>query len=603
MSGLDPKRSLFPPRGSRRTEDTDPDYTRISLIVMVLVVETTDRPFATSIFSRKTFIRGMDDPGNAAGRADTFEFSVSRQGFRPGGRKHMHRKDSAGGMTMTEQEREQMGFDRSMLNTPESPELLRSPNNTLHQDWQPQRPDTLRTDRVRSQPVPTPLEAIFTSDSVPPDAQDIGWRPPTRDSTHAQQQSLQVPNPKAPGHRRPSIPNIAMEPPSSPPDIPLPSMPVRAASRETNTPAPLRPRSSVSERPSTAPQPDVRGPDPSQEAVEPLVQQPPAEPPSLAELLSHLSTRAAARRRNSLLVRQADLAPQRLSIDITRISSTPDMAAVLFQQPDDEAELVEIPRPPTAPHSLFTDAGEPLALRAHPITRSNTDTPRLVRNFSRPRARRAVNDAAGEEVEGSGAEDVSGVGTFGTQSEDVYSHRGRGNKSAQTRQRDQMARRSRSLPAPADRAKSRNTLVEMGSQFESTYDPDTMPVPQTQSRSRRPTDHRQRTEDMNRVRDVSVPRLSPFPRIPVPNRKIKGLGQGSAKWLDERVAQWRDDVNGQAHYRESEEELPIPKSLSHDGDPGINENVVALKRWGSGTGRLSRQNSASRKTALIGTNF
>lgn len=573
---------------------------------MIIVVETTDRPFATSIFSRKTFIRGMD---NATGRTDTFEHSISRQGFRFGGNKK-HRKGSAGGTT--EPKMEQMGFDRSLLNTPESAEFFaRSPqtdnndnvNTPLHRDW-PQRQTTLlRAGRVRSQPVPTPLEAIFSSDSIPPDARQLedspresaahfDWRPQTRDQAKAQQRQQQLKPKAASLRRRPSMPNLATnDPPSQPPNMPLPMMPAReGGSPETTTTSttmiPFGPRPSASElRPSTAPQPDVRVSDPTDP---PTLQPPPAQgqgqpetdPPSLANLLSQLSTRAAARHRNSLLVRQADLAPRRQSIDITRISSTSrggDMATVLgSQQPggdDDDAErIIEIPWPQTAPRGLLTDEGEPLALRAHPLVRSNTDTPRLVSNFSRPRVqvRKAIDDA----------------------------EEGRGSSGAATRtgqQRDQMVRRSRSLPARADsgRPKNRNTLVEVGSQFEPKYDADMMP----RGRRKGPADPVQVLDGQ----PPAVPRLSPFPWIPGSNRKIKGLGQGSAKWLDERVAQWRDGVNGQAHYREGEEELPNTKSFTRNPDPVVDAEGGTLRRWGS---RLSRQNStASRKTALMGTNF
>lgn len=273
------------------------------------------------------------------------------------------------------------------------------------------------------------------------------------------------------------------------------------------------------------------------------------EPPTLAKLLSQLSTRAAARRRNSMLVRQADLSlRQAMDENATRAASRTDMAAVLFDQPSDfveaaqqepvqrrnsllvrqadldvrrsvsisragemsvfsldpSTEFIEIPRPPEPASRGITAARGDAISEPGRLMRSNTAEPLLVRNFSRPGAPRPRTADGEEEAQ------------VHVQSSD---RRGRNDR----REEKAIARRSRSLP-PA--RQQRSPAADSESQFKRNVSA---------------------TGRKKGSQAPIAPRFSPFPKAPVATppvelTKVKGLGQGSTKRLDERIEKWMNGV-------------------------------------------------------------
>lgn len=504
---------------------------------MVVITETTERPFATSFFSKESFIKAVN---MSDGRVDTFDLSVSRAGHRP--------KDKGNGSTMKKASIDlatnQLGFDRSTINTPESPVFASADNLVLKSSTQVHNKSLVR---VRSQPIPTPLEAVFTAEGVPLDAQDsprkLAWRPP-RESTYTpprpQIAAVSV-GPRLPSNShqsgiapqrasssqhysdRVSKPRLVDTQVASDPDTTMPPSPALGTPIETRVSEPLR----------------IANPD-----QEPA--QPQDEAPTLAKLLGQLSTRAAARRRNSLLVRQADLA-SRSAIDTTLAGSGTDMVPALFEKPadyvqttrpnpaprrssllvrqadldvkrsveitrdgemsvfslDPSTEFVEIPRPPeAAPHSTMAVEDE-IYSQAPSLVRSNTEGPLLIRNFSRPGAPRP-RTAGGEEDDGL-------VHEGGTEI-----RRGR----STIREEQDLVRRSRSLP-PANQG--RISIADSKSQI-----------------GRKSNASGSRKGSQSSV----PPRFSAFPKAPVlvPTvglAKVKGLGQGSSRRLDERIERWR----------------------------------------------------------------
>lgn len=509
---------------------------------MVVITETTDRPFATSIFSRASFLKGSS---RTSGRVNTFDLSVSRAGYRTEGKENGEFKSKG----RPELELKQMGFDRSTINTPESPNLANTGNSAQSFPTE----DTMRPlVRVRSQPIPTPLEAVFTSDSSPLDGEDsprkLAWHP-RRTSTHSSRMPQDVPV-SADAH----LPS-------------LPRQPSNATARESfsqfssvqteNLMHEQEDARTISDSDSTmSPSPALGTPIamPVSEILrianpdeEDFTQS--REPPTLAKLLGQLSTRAAARRRNSMLVRQADLSlRQAMDENAARAASRTDMAAVLFDQPSDFAgtaqqeqmqrrdsllvrqtdldvrrsisvsragemsvfsldpstEFVEIPRPPEPSSRATTRVESDQTPEPPRLMRSNTTEPMLVRNFSRPGAPRP-RTAGGEEDRQVPAQ--------------ISDRRGRNDR----REENKLARRSRSLP-PARQRRSPETESE--SQFKRN-------VSATGKRigSQAPI----------------APRFSPFPRTPAATPpielpKVKGLGQGSTRRRDERIEKWMNGV-------------------------------------------------------------
>lgn len=436
---------------------------------------------------------------------------------------------------------------------------------TVQEYPSPPRQTNLRYNRPRSQFVPEPLESVYTVEAFEPKLREspsqngshFSWRPPTRDSTYS-------PSQQGNGFsRRPSEVSTVLaarisivEPASQPPTMPLPPMPLRETPDELSTPTS---RAFVQERPSTAPERSASPVSPSAVQAEP--------PPSLAQLLSALSTRAAARRRNSLVVRQAELAPVRESLDMAPAESTLNSTttAILFPQPDEDKPFEqEVPRRTTTARDLMSENGEPLALRAHPFISGNTtsgmipmvyeepnsisiDQPattpgdlqseidyplgprelalqRLVTNFSRPR------------LPGIGSEYGDDLETEGDRMKPVEG-RTRANG-----WRNRTVRRSRSLPTLterpwASRDTSRPAPAENGSQFGDSSNVESGGTPSD-------TVARADEQPTTAVVTARAPRFSPFPRVPLadPEKKIKGLGQGSTRRRDERIARWREEV-------------------------------------------------------------
>lgn len=508
---------------------------------MVVITETTDRPFATSIFSRKSFCK---DSSNTSGRVNTFDLSVSRAGFRTEGVGNGNVKSKG----KTESEK-QMGFDRSTINTPESPYLASTGNPALPFATEGSKRPLVR---VRSQPIPTPLEAVFTSDSSPLDSQDsprkLAWHP-RRTSTHSSRMP-QGPLGSAEA-RMPSIPRApsnvtARESFSQFSSVQAENLmheqdddSIISDSETTISPSPAlgTPTAMPISETLRIANPDEE--DPAQSR----------EPPTLAKLLSQLSTRAAARRRNSMLVRQADLSlRQAMDENATRAASRTDMAAVLFDQPSDfveavqqepvqrrssllvrqadldvrrsvsisragemsvfssdpSTEFIEIPRPPEPASRKMKAAGKDQVSELGRLMRSNTAEPLLVRNFSRPGAPRP-RTAGGEDD--------------GQVHDQTLDRRGRNHK----REEKAIARRSRSLP-PARQQRS--------------------PEADSESHFRR---NASTTGKKKGSQAPVAPRFSPFPKAPVAIppvelTKVKGLGQGSTRRLDERIEKWMNGV-------------------------------------------------------------
>ncbi|KAJ4388551.1 hypothetical protein N0V93_006009 [Gnomoniopsis smithogilvyi] len=512
----------------------------ISLTVMVVITETTERPFATSFFSKTSFLRGGS---TSSSRVNTFDLSVSRAG-------HRLRSDGNGEgekKGRTEVETKNLGFDRSTINTPESSVPASTQDQAL---VSPDQDDIRPLVRVRSQPIPTPLEAVFTSTSSPLDAQDS----PRKLAWHPRQNSNYAP-------QRPQIATVPFGPrPLSNPRTPSSTTPRESSSERFSVQTQLVPEP---DKTSTDSIPDAIMP-PSPALGTPIaiptsavlrianpdedeVQQ--QEPPTLAKLLGQLSSRAAARRRNSLLVRQAELAVRPATGEPNiRADSRVDMAAVLFDQPADYAgtsqenpvqrrnsllvshadldvrrsisvtrtgemsvfsldpstEFIEIPRPPQTEFRAMTAVNTEQSSEPPRLARSDTADPVLVRNFSRPGAPRPRT--AGGEEDGM----VRGRST---------DRRGRND----TRGEKSLARRSRSLP-PA-RQNHSNTAGD-----------------ETQLKTSTSVRGNKKSSQV-----PITPRFSPFPKAPVAGppfevAKKKGLGQGSTRRLDERIEKWMNTV-------------------------------------------------------------
>lgn len=512
---------------------------------MVVITETTERPFATLLFSKTSFIKAAD---TSHSRVDTFDLSVSRAGYRREVKEY-GKVTAKGG---TELEVTEVGFDRSTINTPESPYFASADNLALRM---PAQKSTMALARVRSQPIPTPLEAVFTADGISLDVQEsprnLAWRPP-RDSTYSTQRPHTVAEsdrsrfPEGPCRLGSSTTRDSSSS-SQYSTAQLDTMPklvdgVRSTQPDYTSPSPGVGTST--EIPFSAP---VGITNPEQDSA-----QPQDGGPTLAKLLGQLSTRAAARRRNSLLGHQTNLIANP-SIDNARAGSSVDAVPAVFDQPADfvqpvyreraprtnsllvrqadlgmrrsiditraggllfisqasSDEFVEIPRPPqiATRRMMVEDESGP---QAPPLVRSNTAGPLLVRNFSRPGAPRPKT-AGGEAEQGGGQDDIDGL-----------NHARTSDRRSRSRIREEHAlvRRSRSLPPVHQDS---NTTVDTRSRFERNAS----------------TSGRRKGSQPS-----TMPRFSAFPRAPtlVPTPKVKGLGQGSTRRLDERIEKWKNGV-------------------------------------------------------------
>lgn len=101
---------------------------------------------------------------------------------------------------------------------------------------------------------------------------------------------------------------------------------------------------------------------------------------------------------------------------------------------------------------------------------------------------------------------------------------------------------------------------------------------------------------------VAGPRFSPFPATaggPAPDqRRLKGLGQGSARRLDKEVARWVEGV--QAEPRTSSD---APPSIISDVSTDILDPETTAPARRLGGSKLSREGSVSGRTRRIAQNF
>ena len=550
---------------------TDISARRLSILVILIVIETTDRPFATSILSRRTFITATEQ----GDRKDTFELSISRQGIRTVEEDEENKKGHRN--TVVELQRE--SFDRSRINTPES-SGGRSPNGQSNApSWtdrssrvEQRRSTRTSAMRVRSQAVPTPLETIFGSRETLPDPRDspgikgdFSWRPPTRDSEHNQRPltSESFRDTLQPRSNAAStvFSNLSALPqPLATDPIPAPHVTdsfgpaVDQAGRQSVA----RPRSS------------------SVPSAETQLKPPSQRRPTLPNL-TDLPARAAARRRNSLLAREVDLTP-RASTEISRRFS---ITGQDIAPPSPRNDLVEVPIPNITHRELETDEDGIIPVESHPLARNNTTRPRLVRNFSRPRRRSTMVGPVDVVMDGDKARRTSSF--LPQPARERGRERRQGGDTGGDDRRAEV-RRSKSVPPVAsDDAAARTRRASL------VLD---------EPRSKPPTARLPR-------KPVAAPRFSPFPfpatgaaaAAPEP-RRLKGLGQGSARRLDKEVARWVEGV--QAEPRTSSD---APPSIISDVSTDILDPETTAPARRVGGSKLSREGSASARTRRIAQNF
>ncbi|KAJ0114974.1 hypothetical protein J7T55_001381 [Diaporthe amygdali] len=529
----------------------------LSILVVLIVIETTDRPFATSILSRRSFITATEQ----GGRNDTFDLSISRQGIHPPEGNRENKKEMRN--TVVELQRE--SFDRSRINTPESSDdgspvgQNNAPSWTDRSSRVEQRMSTRRnTMRVRSQAVPTPLETIFGSRETLPDPRnspgikgDFSWRPPTRDSEYIQRP------PTRESYRDTLQPrsNAASTVFSNLSAIPQPL--TTDPSLAPRVPDTFAPANEPASRQSIGPQRSSSVP-PAATQLKPPTQRRPTLPN-----LTDLPARAAARRRNSLIAREADLDP-RASREISRRFS---IIGQNIAPPSPRNDFVEVPIPDIRPRELETDEDGIIPVEAHPLARNNSTRARLVRNFSRPRRRSTMVGPADIVMDRDRAKRTSSF------LPEPARERGRIRKQGGNIGDDWGAevRRSKSVPPVASNTRAKRVSLAID-----------------EPRSKPPTARLPR-------KPVAGPRFSPFPTTAAPERRVKGLGQGSTRRLDQEVARW---VEGVQAPRTSSDAPPSIISVSTDIlDPEI---TVSGRRSST---KLSREGSISGRTRRIAQNF
>lgn len=419
--------------------------------------------------------------------------------------------------------------------------------------------------RVRSQAVPTPLETIFGSRETLPDPRnspgikgDFSWRPPTRDSEYNQRPMTSESFRDTLQPRSTAASTVFSNLSALPP--PLATNPVPgtfgSADEQARRQSVVRPRSS-----SVPPEAQPKAP----------VQRRPTLPN-----LTDLPARAAARRRNSLIAREADLDP-RASTEISRRFSL--IGQNNIAPPSPRNDFVEVPIPNITARELETDEDGIIPVESHPLARNNTTRSRLVRNFSRPRRRSTMVGPVDVVMDGDKARRTSSYLPEPARERGRERRQGGGNGVGDDRRAE--VRRSKSVPPVA----SNNAM--MTKRVSLVLD---------EPRSKPPTARLPR-------KPVAGPRFSPFPSTAAAAsepRRLKGLGQGSARRLDTEVKRWVEGV--QAEPRTSSDAEAPPSIISDVSTDILDPEVTApVRRVGSG--KLSREDSVSGRTRRIAQNF
>lgn len=600
-------------------------------------------------------------------RADTFDMSVSRQGFR---------KDEKKNATVVYKERtkddaRESLFDRSLIVTPTSWEhdddeaVPTVPVMPTVPDWRQRRDAALRTtmraDDSRSQAVPSPLTAVYEP-ATPPDTQDslkkygshFSWRPPTRDSTFSPRASHDMddyrnnwpPTAMLDGSKSPN--RASAPPPSEPPDVPLPPLvpspevvhmaetanvaeTTTASQRSTFTDGTLPdidPASSLDAQLSNTE--DEKGASiTSNEQPAEEIPRARGRRPALPSL-EKLSARAAARHnRTSMLVRTADLKP-RPSLDLpendvaaTLESSRSSSGVVEASQPEIESSDIE-PEEELGDDSGFESEDDEEELedtrprhRSRSLIRSNTAGPRLVRNFSRPRVPSGLLRRRPSEGKPPTMLPRNGVRNSVSRRD---SNSGSSFTAPTLSALTQQFRRSRSVPAIRGKGptEDQDSVVQMAATVEPT-------VPILQAAPAR-KNGQTRAADQSTAAHENVfapgPALSLFPSAATsmaPEKKVKGLGQGSSRRLEQRVTQWREGVNTQDATqaeldaeRQTMREFDTSGQISFDDDSDNGGGRRSIERRGrsqarSGRGahanKLSRERSMTIRARRAAQNF
>lgn len=546
---------------------TDKLSRRLSMLVILIVIETTDRPFATSILSRRTFITAKEQ----GDRKDTFDLSISRQGIHPPEDGTENKKGPRNTVVGIQRE----SFDRSRINTPESsgggsPDGQSNAPSWMDRSSRIEQRRSIRRDtmRVRSQAVPTPLETIFGSRETLPDPRnspgikgDFSWRPPTRDSEYNQRPMTSDSFRDTLQPRSNAASTVFSNTSALPPPLATNPVPATRASSTFGPADEQAIRQSLARPRSSSVPPEAQ--------LKPPVQRRPTLPN-----LTDLPARAAARRRNSLIAREADLNP-RASQEISRRFS---LIGQNTAPPSPRNEFVEVPIPNIKPRELETDEDGIIPVESHPLARNNTTRGRLVRNFSRPRRRSTMVGPVDVVMDGDKARRTSSF------LPDPARERGRERRQAGGNVEDYRrieVRRSKSVPPVASNTAARTKRVSL------ILD---------EPRSKPPTARLPR-------KPLAGPRFSPFPATgngAPDQRRLKGLGQGSARRLDKEVSRWVEGV--QAEPRTSSDAEAPPSIISDVSTDILDPETVAPFRR-SGIGKLSREDSVSGRTRRIAQNF
>lgn len=543
-------------------------------------------------------------------RTDTFDMSVSRQGFQTEEKKRttvlVTRVDG-----MKDDGRDSV-YDRSMIVTPTSADddeelpVPTVPAMPAMPEWRQKRDaalrNTLRADDARSIAVPSALTAVYgrgspasSQDSLKQYGSHFSWRPPTRDSTTSRRNSRNMVEynsnwPPTPLQNQDDLrsPNRASAPPpSQPPTVPLPPIlppphsdsgdlaetaklaggvrESQASIETTSTLPDIRTTSTPDTQPTTMTEEEGPGPSEIPDEQEQPVEEKPVEEPTRARgrrpalpSLAKLSARAAARHnRTSMLAREKKLEPK------PQPEPQPEPEHVEESSADDIEKTVTSRSSSPEPNSRSrkrelhdTDSGfeseedtgpeEPRRSRhrSRSLLRNNTAGQRLVRNFSRPRVPSSLLNRR-RPSEGNLPGMAFAVGQAGHRRN---SNRNSGNAFSTMAQQ---FRRSRSLPADRARANKaqepetdvelepeRNNLVEIDPHFQVKVPIiQAAPVPKNTQKS---------AAAAQKKAIPPAPRFSPFPSAATsmaPEKKVKGLGPGSIRRLEERVTQWREGVD------------------------------------------------------------